>query len=253
MNHTQRHLLITGAAGGIGAACVALFAAQGWRVFGVDRSAVAASEDQDIRYFKADISDPAQIDDLFTQVAAHTGRLDALVNNAAVQFAKPLLQTQPDEWDALMNVNVRAAYLCVKAGYPLLKAARGAVVNMASVHAVATSADIAAYAASKGALLALTRAMAIEFAPDGVRANAVLPGAVDTAMLRDGLNRGHVSGASTQERLDDLASRTVIQRVGTPAEIAQAVYFLADSARSSFMTGQPLIVDGGATTRLSTE
>ena len=102
-------------------------------------------------------------------------------------------------------------------------------------------------------MLGVSRGMAIEFAPDGVRANAVLPGAVDTAMLRDGLSREHVSGASVEERLDDLASRTVIRRVGTPEEIATAVYFLADSAQSSFMTGQPLIVDGGATTRLSTE
>ena len=252
MTSETRTVLITGAAGGIGQASAAHFAAQGWRVFGVDRKAVSAAP-EGVEMLQSDISDPAQITDLFTHITSKTDRLDVLVNNAAIQYAKSLLATSADEWDSLMNVNVRAAFLCVKAGYALLKAAHGAVVNVSSVHAVATSAGIAAYAASKGALLALTRAMAIEFAPDGVRANAVLPGAVDTPMLRDGLNRDHVSGSTLNERLDDLARRTVIGRVGTPEEIARAVYFLADNTQSSFMTGQPLIVDGGATTRLSTE
>ncbi|MDO8755759.1 MAG: SDR family oxidoreductase, partial [Anaerolineales bacterium] len=129
----------------------------------------------------------------------------------------------------------------------------GAVVNVSSVHAVQTSANIAAYAASKGGLLALTRAMAIEFAPDHIRVNAILPGAVDTPMLRAGLGRGHLGQGDMQERLDNLARRTVIGRVGRPEEIAHAIYFLADHEQSSFMTGQSMIVDGGATARLSTE
>jgi NAD(P)-dependent dehydrogenase (short-subunit alcohol dehydrogenase family) len=118
---------------------------------------------------------------------------------------------------------------------------------------VATSANIAAYAASKGGLLALTRAIAIEFAPDNIRANAILPGAVDTPMLRAGLGRGHVGGNDILERLDNLARRTVNGRVGRPEEIAHAIFFLADGEQSSFMTGQALIIDGGATARLSTE
>jgi NAD(P)-dependent dehydrogenase (short-subunit alcohol dehydrogenase family) len=121
------------------------------------------------------------------------------------------------------------------------------------VHAVATSANIAAYAASKGGLLALTRAMAIEFAPNNIRVNAILPGAVDTPMLRAGLNRDHVQGSDIQTRLDNLARKTVNGRIGTPQEIAHAIYFLADNMQSSFMTGQAMIVDGGATARLSTE
>jgi NAD(P)-dependent dehydrogenase (short-subunit alcohol dehydrogenase family) len=121
------------------------------------------------------------------------------------------------------------------------------------VHAVQTSANISAYAASKGGLLALTRAMAIEFAADNIRVNAILPGAVDTPMLRAGLGRGHVSGGDIQTRLDNLARKTVNGRVGRPEEIAHAIYFLADETQSSFMTGQAMIVDGGATARLSTE
>ncbi|MCK5054189.1 MAG: SDR family oxidoreductase, partial [Anaerolineales bacterium] len=124
---------------------------------------------------------------------------------------------------------------------------------VSSVHAVATSVEMAAYAASKGGLAALTRAMALEFAADGVRANALLPGAVDTEMLRDGLNRGHVSGDSIDERLLDLGRRTVMGRVGLPEELARAIYFMADAEQSAFMTGQTMTVDGGATARLSTE
>ena len=121
------------------------------------------------------------------------------------------------------------------------------------MHAIATSANIAAYAASKGGLLALTRAVAIEFAPDNIRCNAILPGAVDTPMLHAGLSRDHVTGASLEERITDLGNRTVMGRVGRPAEIAQTIVFLADNTRASFVTGQALIVDGGATARLSTE
>jgi NAD(P)-dependent dehydrogenase (short-subunit alcohol dehydrogenase family) len=142
----------------------------------------------------------------------------------------------------------------MKLAHPLFKAAGGgAIVNVSSVHAIQTSVNIAAYAASKGGLLALTRAMAIEFAPDNIRVNAILPGAVDTPMLRAGLNRDHVQGSDIQTRLDNLARKTVNGRIGTPDEIAQAIYFLADGERSSFMTGQAMIVDGGATARLSTE
>ncbi len=101
--------------------------------------------------------------------------------------------------------------------------------------------------------MALTRAMAIEFAPDNIRVNAVLPGAVDTPMLRAGLDRGHLSGGDIIARLDNLARKTVNGRIGKPEEIAHAIYFLADEGQSSFMTGQALVVDGGATARLSTE
>jgi NAD(P)-dependent dehydrogenase (short-subunit alcohol dehydrogenase family) len=180
--------------------------------------------------------------------------LDALVNNAAVQIAKPLLETSVEEWDAVMVSNLRAVFLAVKLAHPLMRTSgRGAIVNVSSVHAVATSAHIASYAASKGGLLALSRAMAIEFAPDQIRVNAILPGAVDTPMLRAGLSRGHVGKGSIPDRLENLASKTVIGRVGKPEEIAHAIYFLADETQSSFMTGQALIVDGGATARLSTE
>ena len=247
-------VLITGAGGGIGRACVHYFADKGWGVIGVDRADFDGSFPKAGRFIKADISLPDSVEQIFLQAKNFSPTLDALVNNAAVQVAKPLIETTVEEWDAVMASNLRSVFLFVKLAHPLLKAhGGGAVVNVSSVHAIQTSANIAAYAASKGGLLALTRAVAIEFAPDNIRANAILPGAVDTPMLRAGLSRGHVSGDDIVARLDNLASKTVSGRVGTSDEIAHAIYFLADETQSSYMTGQALIVDGGATARGSTE
>ena len=233
---------------------VNLFFEKGWHVVGIDRSDFGEGFPANGLFVRSDISRPEDMQAIFEKVSAVTDSLDALVNNAAMQIAKPLVETTVEEWDAVMNANLRSVFLGVKLAHPLLKARGGAaVVNVSSVHAIQTSANIAAYAASKGGMLALTRAMAIEFAPDNIRANAILPGAVDTPMLRAGLGRGHVGHGDMQERLDNLARKTVNGRVGTPEEIAHAIYFLADNQQSSFMTGQALVVDGGATARLSTE
>ena len=249
-----RVVLITGAAGGIGRATVKVFAEAGWKVIGVDRKDFGDSFPEKGLFIKADISDGKQMQAIFENANAFTSTLDALVNNAALQVSKPILETSVEEWDATIASNLRSAFLGVKLAHPLLKASgHGAIVNVSSVHAICTSAGVAAYAASKGGLLALTRAIAIEFAGDNIRANAVLPGAVDTPMLRASMDRDSLSGGSVMDRLENLARKTVNGRVGLPAEIAHAIYFLADGNQSSFMTGNALVVDGGATARLSTE
>jgi NAD(P)-dependent dehydrogenase (short-subunit alcohol dehydrogenase family) len=251
---SAKTVLITGAGGGIGRATVELFAAKGWCVIGVDRQPYGEPFPQNGLFIQSDIAREENLQAIFEGASRFTDRLNVLVNNAAVQIAKPLLETSAGEWDEVMASNLRSVFLGLKLAHPLLKTAGGgAVVNVSSVHAVATSANISAYAASKGGLLAFTRAAAIEFAPDNIRVNAILPGAVDTPMLRAGLGRGHVGGGDMQSRLDNLARKTVNGRVGQPAEIAHAIYFLADEEQSSFMTGQALIIDGGATARLSTE
>ncbi len=254
MNDRQRVVLITGAGGGIGRATVRVFASCGWRVIGVDRREIDEPFPGNGVFIRSDIAQEENIRAIYEQAQAFSPLLDAVVNNAAVQVAKPLVETTAEEWDLVMASNLRSVFLGAKLAHPLLVAASGgAIVNVSSVHAVATSANIAAYAASKGGLLALTRAMAIEFAPDNIRVNAILPGAVDTPMLRAGLDRGHVGAGDLHERLDNLARKTVNGRVGQPEEIARSIYFLADNSQSSFMTGQAMIVDGGATARLSTE
>ncbi len=254
MTDKKRVILVTGAAGGIGRAVIEVFSEHGWAVAGVDRDEFGPGFPEHGLFIQADISNPADIEAIYKQTAAYSPVLHAVVNNAGVQVAKPLLQTSAAEWDMTMASNLRSVFLGTQLAHPLLKAAGGgAIINISSVHAIATSPNISAYAASKGGLLALTRAMAIEFAGDNIRVNAVLPGAVDTPMLRASMSRGHFDGPSVQQRLDNLASKTVIGRIGTPREIAQTIYFLADDAQSSFMTGQALVVDGGATAKLSTE
>lgn len=251
----ERVVAITGVAGGIGAATARAFAAAGWRVCGIDRRDEAGEVAACDHFIRADVSQTEAPAAIFAEVEQKFGRLDALVNNAACQICKPIVQTTAAEWDQIFACNVRSVHLSVAETYEMLKATHGAIVNVSSVHAVATSKNIAAYAASKGALMALTRAMALEFGADGVRVNAVLPGAVDTPMLHAGLSRGHVEGdaADVSRLVRGLGAKHVMGRVGQPEEIAQAILFLADSSKSSFVTGQSMIVDGGATARLSTE
>lgn len=248
----KRTVLVTGVAGGIGAATARVFSEAGWRVVGVDRREMEGSPSVE-RFVHADIADPDTPERLMKEVGDVEGRLDALVNNAAYQVTKPLVETTVEDWDHTMASNLRAVFLSIREAFPLLKATKGAVVNVSSVHALATSPGIAAYAASKGALLAMTRAVALEFGPDGVRVNAILPGAIDTPMLHAGLSRGVVDGRTLDEVMRGFGRKHVLGRVGRPEEIGKAILFLADADQSSFMTGQALVVDGGATARLSTE
>jgi NAD(P)-dependent dehydrogenase (short-subunit alcohol dehydrogenase family) len=205
-------VLITGVASGVGRATARRFAGHGWTVIGVD---IKPSEPiAGVEHDTADISNAAEVRSLMKGIAETHGRLDAIVNNASISIRKPALETSIDEWDITMAVNVKSAFLAVKHGHALLSANGGSVVNVSSVHAVATTPNAAAYAASKGALLALTRALAVELAPRNIRVNAVVSGG------------------------------------GKPEEVASAIYFLIDGAQSAFVTGQSLFVDGGATVRL---
>ena len=245
MNQKPRVMLITGAAGGIGRATVELFHEKSWIVIGVDRNDYGESFPKNGLFIKADISDPSRLEQIYQAVYSFTDTLDAVINNAALQVVKPLLETTVEEWDSVMASNLRSVFLGAKLAYPLLKnKGGGAFVNVSSVHAIATSSGVGSYAASKGGLLALTRSMAIEFAQDNIRVNAILPGAVNTPMLSAHLD---------QIRLENLARKTVNGRIGMPIELAHAIYFLADGEQSSFMTGQSIVVDGGATAKLSTE
>ena len=247
----KRVALITGVAGGVGGATARIFAESGWTVIGVDRNEMPYP--QRIKHFIcADISKHDTHDTLFKEIKSQEGRLDVLINNAALQICKPLIDMKTEEWDLVMDSNLKAIFWAVKNAYPLLKANRGSIVNVSSVHALATSVDIAAYAASKGALLALTRAMALEFGPD-IRVNAVIPGAVNTPMLHEGLQRSHVGGNNLDDRLKTFGDKHALKRAGQPEDIARAILFLADNDQSAFMTGQSIVVDGGAIARLSTE
>jgi NAD(P)-dependent dehydrogenase (short-subunit alcohol dehydrogenase family) len=244
--------VITGCNGGIGRATCDFFVEKGWKVIGLDIKNIDYELDN-FEFIQCDISKIEEIARVRDLVKEKENQVDALVNNAAVQICKPFTEMSLEDWDKVMDVNLKAPYFLVQQLYPFLKATKGAVVNVSSVHAIATSANISIYALSKGGLTTLTRALAIECAKDVVRVNAILPGAVDTSMLRDGLRRGHFKGDTDDDLVRAIGLKHLIGRVGEPQEIAQAIYYLADSSQSSFITGQSIVIDGGATIKLSTE
>ncbi|MED6299855.1 MAG: SDR family oxidoreductase [Verrucomicrobiota bacterium] len=248
----RKVVLVTGGAAGIGLATVSLFIREGWEVVSIDQ-VEQSMEGSD--YFQCDLGNNEEINALVAKIKKTYSHLDALINNAAEQLCASLTNTEVTEWDRIMAVNVRAAYQLGTGCFPLLRAKNGSIVNVSSVHAQVTSEGMGAYAASKAALASLTRSMALEFASDGVRVNAIMPGAIETSMLRDGLSRSSSQARDSKRKSPQeiLAEQHPLKRVGRTDEVAQAILFLADSVRSSFITGQSLIVDGGACARLSTE
>jgi len=229
-------VVVTGAAGGVGSACVAAFRELGAEVVGVD---VRPNSGADV-HLTLDIADP----DCGQQLVEHLGgkAVDVLVNNAAIGHSQLAVDTSVEQFDEIVAVNLRAPFLLSTALLPSLRQRSGSVVNVSSVHAVATSSPVSVYAATKGGLQALTRALALEWAPE-VRVNCVLPGAVDSEMLSEGLRRAG-------KTLEAFGATLAVGRVGRPDEIADAIVFLASNR---YVTGASLIVDGGATARLSTE
>lgn len=232
-----RTALVTGSAGGIGQALCRKFHGAGYRVVGVDiREPMAFVPGQSLRFDLTRLAqDSAKV---FFEEAAEWlgGRLDALINNAGWQVVKPVEKLTAEDWRTALRVNLMAPFWLVQGFLAQLRAARGAVVNIASIHAEQTKPGFVAYAASKGALVALTRALAVELAPE-VRVNALIPAATDTPMLRAGLSKR----PGALKRLGDYHP---LRRIADPEEVADAALFLA-SERSGFITGAALAVDGG--------
>jgi len=247
-----RTAVVTGSSGGIGTAIVHEFLKVGYQVFCLDIKEAPVAKGS--IFIETDVSSEHAVSEAITQISSSINHLDVLVNNAGIALTSRLVDTSSDQWDKIMAVNLKSVYLVTRASYHLLKHSENAsIINVSSVHAVATSDSIAAYAASKGGLTALTRAMALEMSEDRIRVNCILPGAVDTPMLRNGSSRDHLDGKSVEESITRIAEKTPVRRIGEPVEIAKSVLFLASPESSSFITGQTLIVDGGALARLSTE
>jgi NAD(P)-dependent dehydrogenase (short-subunit alcohol dehydrogenase family) len=167
------------------------------------------------------------------------GRLDALVNNAGIISRRPVHEEDTAGWDGLLGVNLRGTFLCCKYALPLLRAARGAIVNVASNLAFRTQQGRSpAYNASKAGVVALTQALAVRYGPDGVRANAVCPGFVPTELNRDVWERW---SAEERARMEEVYP---LRRLGTPRDVANAILFLASDA-AGWISGVSLIIDGG--------
>lgn len=232
------NVLITGAAGGIGASLCEVFQKKQYKVLGVDKKEIPPDKQYGSLCFDIScLGDPGEGEHFVKEVDAFfEGGLDVIVNNAAVQVLKPIEEVRPEDWKTTLDTNLLAPYWLIQCFLGQLKKNKGSIINIASIHANLTKAGFSIYATSKGAMVAMTRALALELAPD-VRINAVIPAATNTPMLRAGFK-------NNEKGLKELGSYHPLGRIAEPEEIANVALFLA-SPQSSFITGSALNVDGG--------
>lgn len=243
-------VVVTGAAHGIGRASALRFAAEGASVAVLDmrddEGCEVAEECGRVggsgRYYRVDVADPAQVDTVIGQVAKDLGGIDVLHSHAGRLRAGTILETDLEEWNRTLAVNVTSMYLVARAVVPLMIAkGGGSIVTTGSISGMFGEPALSVYTASKAAVVNLTRSMAIDFAKSGIRVNCVCPGWVDTGFN----NPQFVHDAMTEIDIEELIARTVpMGRQGLPEEMAAAVAFLA-SDDASYITGQTLLVDGG--------
>jgi 2-keto-3-deoxy-L-fuconate dehydrogenase len=246
--------LVTGAGSGIGEAIARLFAAQGAYVVIADRDLsaaqrVAADLAGQAEAAAVDVADEQQVDSLFADVAARRGRIDVVVNNAGVSHVGNVLETTLAEWQRVMAVNATGVFLVARAAVRQMLAqqpAGGSIINMASVASNVGLERRFPYSASKGAVLSLTRSIAIDFATTGIRCNAICPGTVQTPFVDGYLARNFPD--NTEQVRATLHARQPVGRMGRPDEIAAAALYLA-SDEAVFCTGSALTIDGGLTAR----
>jgi meso-butanediol dehydrogenase/(S,S)-butanediol dehydrogenase/diacetyl reductase len=242
-----RTAVVTGATSGIGAAIAREIAASGGRLMLTGRNqaaGLALADELGARFMAGDIAHPAFPDRLIAEALAAFGGLDILVNNAGITHRGSVLETRDEDWARVMEVNVTALMRCSRAALKhMVTAGRGSIVNIASDFAVVAGQREAVYCASKGAVLQLTKAMALDHGCQGIRVNAVCPGDIETPMLLEGITSG---GEEIAAGLARKGAAFPLGRVGRPAEIAKVVVFLASDA-ASYVTGAAWLVDGGNT------
>lgn len=239
----SKTVLITGGSRGIGAATAVYFAGKGYKVaITYNKSADAAEKlkkamEQNKTEFlaiKCDVSDPAQVEEAVNRVVKAFGGLDVMVNNAGIALQKLITDTTNDDWQNILNTNLGGAfYGCRAAAKIMVPKHSGSIVNISSIWGKTGASMEVAYSATKAGIIGLTKALAKELGPSGIRVNCIAPGVVDTEMNQN-LNA---------EDFEVLANDTPLGRIGRPEEIARSIYFLANDA--DFVTGQILTADGG--------
>lgn len=241
--------IITGAKAGIGFATASRFTIEGAKVVVADINEAHKEIDllkeqgADAHFIRVDVSKEAQVDNLIEQTIGTFGCLDILVNNAGIELAKKITDTTETEWDRLMNVNLKGVYLCSKAAISVMRHQNmGVIVNVASELGLVGGSEIAAYSASKGGVVQLTKSMAIDHAVDGIRVNCIAPGPISTPLLESIIE----NSSNPEEERRSIVAKTILKRLGRPEEIANTILFMV-SDESSYMTGSVVVVDGGWT------
>jgi NAD(P)-dependent dehydrogenase (short-subunit alcohol dehydrogenase family) len=245
--------VVTGAGSGIGAAIARLFAQRGATIVAADRDVPAAQRIAGeiaaaggaATAHQCDVAEPASVDALFAALAGANSTVDILVNNAGIAHVGTIEQTTPDDLDRLYRVNVLGVYLCARAAIPImLRQGKGVILNMASIAALVGLPDRFAYSMTKGAVLTMTRSIAVDYMRRGIRCNCICPARIHTPFV-DGFVARNYPGREA-EMMRTLSEYQPIGRMGTPEEVAHlALYLCADE--SSFVTGQAYPLDGGAT------
>lgn len=240
----MKTVLITGASRGIGAETARLFAQKGWAVAVNYRNSREAAERlvSEIRKnggtalaIPADVGDPEQVEALFQTAERELGQIEALVNNAGIAQQKLFTDLTDEDWDELFRVDVKGVFLCCRRALPaMIRRHRGVIVNISSMWGQVGASCEVHYSAAKAAVIGLTRALAKEVGPSGIRVNCIAPGVIQTEM----------NGNLTPETLEALKEETPLELLGDPADVAKAAWFLT-SEDSAFITGQVLGVNGG--------
>lgn len=251
MEFKEKVVVITGAGAGIGKATALAFAREGAKIAVVDKNSENGRQTEDeikrldkkALFVKADVSKALHVQAMVKKVVQYFGRIDILVNNAGIQRYGTIEDTSEAQWDEVINVNLKSVFLCSKYCIPEIKKHKGAIVNISSIQAFGSEKSVAAYAASKAAIIGLTHSMAVDLADKNIRVNAVCPASIDTPMLHQAV--ALLKGKWAEEKmLNKIRKMHAQKRIGKPEEVAQVILFLA-SSRASFITGAAYLVDGG--------
>jgi len=242
-SQSQPICVVTGAASGIGAATAARFVSEGFRVIALDRSAdglrklLRSAPRGRIDSIMCDLNDVASLTPLAHDLIKRVGAPTVLVNNAGICLYSDITETTDQQWLQSLNVNLVAAAALIRGLVPAMKTKKGAaIINVSSRNALSSSPRASTYDAAKAGLLAMTRSLAVELGPVGIRVNAILPGVIDTPV--------HKGLLANRNFMRNYRKLIPLNRFGTPKEIANAIYFLA-SDEAAFITGQGIVADGG--------
>lgn len=245
MQFSNKTVVVTGGSKGIGAGCARVFHREGGRVVVLDTDEITGhilcdELGERTLFVKCDVSKENEVIDAMARAVSEFGGIDVLVNNAGIIQFFNVTATTEENWDRVMDINVKGAFFCAKHAIPhMQKGGAGVVVNISSVQAYVVQANVAAYATSKAAIIGLTRSIAVDYAPD-IRCVALCPGGVDTPMNEEVFGLSGDPEAVRQETIDI----HLVQRMATSGEIGELAAFVA-SDKGSFLTGQPIRIDGG--------